>query len=128
MFLGRRPESVAYLDKKPDAEPRVNDDIVTAVGEILHGLNTVMEYSSAANAQRFRNLDAGNQGDHVHKQDFTDDEEEPSLPKPQGTLRIRAIRLLLLVRIIQSIVAPKRHTCCQVPQYHNNDNLSSQAD
>lgn len=59
--LGDVLELPANLGKKQDSQPQVNDDIVTTVREIRHDLNTVMEFSSAANAQRVNTLDEGNQ-------------------------------------------------------------------
>lgn len=51
---------LANLDKKPDSQPRVEDEIVNAMKEIRHELNTVMEHSFADNAQRACTIDAGN--------------------------------------------------------------------
>lgn len=70
--------SLVSLDKKPDSQPCVEDDIVNTVKEIRQDLTTVMESSFAANAQRVQTVDAVSQDYHISRQDLNDDEKGPS--------------------------------------------------
>lgn len=75
----------ADLDKKLDSQLRFEDEIIDAVKEICHDLNTFMEHSSATNAQRVRTIDFCNQDDHISRQDLTDGEEVTSRPATSKT-------------------------------------------